>query len=299
MPQTLAPKSMARLLRRGLKLIAISLVGFYIVLVVVLYFIQDALIFPGRTSQGRPESQVRLGSGCELIELKTPKGLRVSAIFGTALSPDGTLLPDAKNQPTILYFYGNGEYLGACMDKLYVIRKRGLNVMIPDYLGYGLSEGKAGEAGCIAAADAAYEHLILRQDINTKKILFGGFSMGGAVAIDLAARKPSVGVIVSCTFTSLSDMAWRQYPYVPIPLLLRHRFATKEKIAKIHAPILIARGEIDPIIPAYMSDALAAAAKAPVTRIVMKGEDHSDLMRIAQIDPEVSVAVNRFLDGVR
>ena len=69
-------------------------------------------------------------------------------------------------------------------------RRLGANVMIPDYVGYGLSGGSPSEAGCYATADTAYEHLKGRKDVDPGKIVAAGWSMGGGVAVDLAARRP-------------------------------------------------------------------------------------------------------------
>lgn len=278
---------------------ALILASFYALLIVILYFAQDALIFPGHRSQGTRGAEFRTPSGCEIASLKTPDGLRVMAVFGPALSADGLPRIDAKTRPTLLYFYGNGEHLAVSLGKLDALRRRGVNAMMVDYLGFGLSEGNAGEAGCIAAADAAYEHLRLRADIDPNNIVIGGFSIGGAVAIDLASRKKSSGLIVSCTFTSMTEMAWRQYPFLPVSLVLSHRFQSREKIAKVNVPILIATGANDWMIPASMSDVLAKSAKGEVSRILMKRAGHDDLIRIALEDGEVSTALDRFLDALR
>lgn len=284
---------------RRLRGAGITLGVSYAGLLIALFFLQDGLIFPGRASQGRPESVLLAGPGHEIVELKTTAGERVTAVFGSALSPTGSPLAEAATRPTILYFYGNKEYIAGAMNKVDALRRRGLNVLMPDFLGFGLSGGKAGEQGCLATADAAYEHLLTRTDINPRKLIFGGFSMGGAVAIDLASRKPSAGVIVSCTFTSLTDMAARKYPFVPVRLLLRHSFPSRANIGKITAPIFIATGKLDKLVPAEMSNALAAAAGGRVTQVLMKDAGHDDLVRMAQTDPEVSAALDRFIDAIR
>ncbi len=220
-------------------------------------------------------------------------------MFAPAQSAGGSRLADASARPTILYFYGNGEHLAASIGKIDALRRRGLNVLMPDFLGYGQSGGNAGEAGCVAAADAAYEHLLTRTDVDPRKLIFGGFSMGGAVAIDLASRKPSAGVIVSCTFTSLTQMAARQYPFVPVRLLLRHNFPSRTSIGRITSPIFIATGKLDKLVPAEMSNSLAAAAGGRVTQVLMEDAGHDDLVRMAQTDPEVSAALDRFIGRIK
>lgn len=282
MSSPVEPPSSRRRWWRVLRSIGRFLIGVYALLLVLLYFAQDALIFPGRAFQGRPLVYFRPVPGSEIVELKTSGGEKAVALFGPALSPTGSALPDAKSRPTLLYFYGNAQYLGGTLDEFAKMRRMGLNILMPDFLGYGLSGGRASEAGCYATADAAYEHLRSRPDIDPDKIVIGGFSLGGAVAIDLAARRPAAGLIVSCTFTSMADMTRGRYPFVPASLLLRHRFSSREKIATIRCPILIAAGRLDKIIPPNMADALASAAGGPVTRIVLDDAGHDDLFRVAE-----------------
>ena len=57
----------------------------------------------------------------------------------------------------------------------------GANVLIPEYVGYGLSTGDACEAGCYATADAAYQHLLSRSDIDPRRIVVAGASLEGTV----------------------------------------------------------------------------------------------------------------------
>ena len=85
--------------------------------------------------------------------------------------------------------------------------------------------------------------------VDAKTIIAAGWSLGGAVAIDLASRRQVGGLIVFSTFTSGVEMARRMLPFVPVSLLLRHRFDSVHKIAKIRCPILIGHGRRDPLIP--------------------------------------------------
>lgn len=294
-----APPGRRRGWRRSLKRITLIIAAFYLAIIALLFFLQEALIFPGRASQGQAYSAIRPWSDCQLVTLKTPDGHKVAALFGPALSPIGAPLQDARERPALLYFYGNGECLGGSHDKLNALRRRGVNVLMVDYLGYGQSEGTASETGCKAAALAAYEHLATRTDIDPRKILIGGFSLGGAVAIDLAAKKPCSGLMVCCSFTSLPEMAWSRYPMLALPFLLRHKFPSREAIAKVKVPTLVSYGALDRLIPPAMSDALASSAGGPVVRIAMKGAGHDDIAWVADEDREVGRALDAFLDKLR
>ena len=84
----------------------------------------------------------------------------------------------------------------------------GVNVLIVSYRGYGASEGEPGEAGMILDAEAAWQYLQKRPDVNKKTIFVFGRSLGGAVAISLAQKygDEMCGLIVENTFTCISDM---------------------------------------------------------------------------------------------
>ena len=163
--------------------------------------------------------------------------------------PDGNPHPEAGQRPTILYFYGNAMCLNDAMFEFDHFRRLGLNVMIPEFVGYGMSAGKPSETGCRDTADAAFAHLQGRKDINPKKIVAAGWSLGGAVAVDLAARKPVAGLIAFSTFTSMAEMSRRSFPFLPATLLLRHRFDSEAKMSHLTCPILLGHGRRDEIVP--------------------------------------------------
>ena len=102
---------MPPLARRILRELSIFLVLVLAGLLVVLYLLQERMIFPGAETQGAPEAIVHARPGTELVKLTTPRGETVTALFGPALSPDGKLLSDSSSRPTLLYFYGNAMCL--------------------------------------------------------------------------------------------------------------------------------------------------------------------------------------------
>jgi fermentation-respiration switch protein FrsA (DUF1100 family) len=265
----------------------------YLGLTAVLFALQTKIIFPGAETQGQPEAVVRAGPDEELVTLTTAGGDRVVALFGPALTADGRPDPRATSRPTLLYFYGNGMCLRDAADELERFRRLGLNVLIPEYVGYGMSGGKPGESGCYATADAAYDHLRARRDVDPRFIVVGGWSLGGAVAIDLASRKPVIGLVAFSSFTSMVEMARRNFPFLPASLLLRHRFDNQRNIARVACPILIGHGRLDTLIPYEMSERLTAAAKSPVTRLTIDGAGHNDFYAVG--GDQVFDAVRQFV----
>src|SRR5947207_11496100 len=139
-----------------------------------------------------------------------------------------------------------------------------MNVLIPEYPGYGLSDGQASEKGCYAAAVAAYEYLVGRPDVDPSQIFVAGHSLGGAVAIDLASRRKVAGLITLSAFTTTRDMGAKVSPWLlrwAVPSVLsRCKFDNLEKMRSVSCPILLIHGTADTLVPFEMAERLAAAA---------------------------------------
>lgn len=264
-------------------------------IVALFYAMQVQLIFPGSETQGKPSSVVHPAPGSQLVNLTTEHKDRVVALFGPALLPDGKPHPEADRRPTVLYFYGNAMCLNDTMFEFDHFRRLGVNVMIPEFVGYGMSGGKPSETGCRATADAALAHLGGRKDIDPKRIVAAGWSLGGAVAIDLASREPMAGLIAFCTFTSMTDLSRRSFPFLPASLLLRHRFDSQAKIGHVACPILLGHGRRDALVPIEMTDRLATAAnRAPVMKFVVEDAGHNDFYAVGK--EQIFRAMSHFFD---
>jgi len=270
-----------RSLRQRLLRIAGIVLVFYVVILAMFYSLQAKLIFPGAATQGTAEARVNAPAGARLVTLSAG-GERVVALFGKALGPDGQEASDAAQRPTILFFYGNGMCLADTLEEFRLFRELGANVMIPDYLGYGLSGGSPSEKSCYATADAAYAWLQTSGEVDPHKIVAGGWSLGAAVALDLAVKKPVTALVMLCPFTSVADMAKAHYPFLPARALLAHRFENLAKIDKVTCPTLIAHGALDDIVPYAMSERLAKAAGPRATHVRVEGAYHNDFMLVAR-----------------
>jgi len=163
-------------------------------------------------------------------------------------------------------------------------------VLIFDYPGYGRSTGKPGEAGCYAAADAAYDWLTQVARVPPENLLLYGVSLGGGVAVELASRRPHRALVLVNTFTSIPDMAQKQYPWLPARWLVRNRFDNLAKIGKCQKPIFVAHGTADPLIPFAQGERLFAAAPEPKYFLRMEGCDHDHTA-----GPDFYTALRKFL----
>ncbi len=239
---------------------------------------------------------VRPMPGSELVTLTDRNGVKITALFGAALTNSGQADPDAAKRPTIIYFYGNGECINYSLQQFDAFRRLGMNVILPDFEGYGMSGGEPSEEGCYATADAVYDYLLTRNDVDRAKFVVVGRSLGGAVAIDLAARRPVLGLATFSAFTNMKSMGRKVLPWLPTTLILRHHFDNLSKLPSVKCPIFLVHGTIDWLVPISMCDQLAAAAKSPVTVVKVEGAGHNDIFDVD--DKNVLGRLKDFVEGL-
>ncbi len=258
---------------------------FYLILCAAACCLQDTLLFPGHAHQGKPEAIIHPVPGAEVVHLTSAGGDHVAAIYGPALLPDGTTDPSAAHRPTLIYFYANASAIAWSMGEFDHFRRLDANVLIPDFVGYGMSSGKPTEATLYATADAAYDYLLHRPDVDSHKIVVVGWSLGTAVAIDLASRKSLAGLATFNAFTNIHEVAHREFPWLPTGAILKYQFDNEGKIAKVTCPIFICNGMRDTLVPPAMSDRLTAAACGPVTRLRIASADHYNIFTAVHDEP--------------
>ncbi|HMC15107.1 MAG TPA: alpha/beta fold hydrolase [Albitalea sp.] len=184
----------------------------------------------------------------------------------------------------ILYLHGNGWNMGDSTYDTARLRRIGFAVLAIDYRGYGKSEGAfPSESQVYQDAQVGWDRLKQLQPDAARRFVYG-HSLGGAIAIDLAARNPDIaGLIVEGSFTSMADMAHEVHGlgYLPIAWLLTQRFDSIAKIGSVKMPVLFVHGESDKVIPHSMSERLHAAAPQPKTLLLVPGAGHSSIAVVA------------------
>jgi len=231
-------------------------------------------VFPGAQSHGQSEAVVRPPAGCELVTLHGADGVKIIALYGKS-----TIAKPPAMKPALMFFYGNGACMAYSLDEFNRFRGLGFNVIMADYEGYGMSDGSPSEAGCYAAADATYDYLFMRPDIDKGKIVATGWSLGAAVAIDLASRRPVAGLATFSAFTNIGDMARALMGGLPVIVPLSSRFDNMAKIGSVGCPILLVHGTRDSLVPSEMLARLEKAAGSNATHMYIDGADHNDIFQ--------------------
>lgn len=197
--------------------------------------------------------------------------VRFSASDGVELH--GWFIPGETEQ-VLLYFHGNAGNISHRLDSIRFFHQLGLSTFIIDYRGYGRSTGHTNEDGTYHDAMGAWQYLTEIRGIDSRQIVLFGRSLGGAIAAWLANEVPARALILSSTFSSITDMARVAFPYLPAGLA-RIRYDTQAIIPSITCPILLLHSRDDDVIPFAMGEKLAAAAPAGTVLIELQG-GHND-----------------------
>jgi hypothetical protein len=185
----------------------------------------------------------------------------------------------------VLYFYGNAQCIAYSAETV-DFGRMGLNVLVPDYVGYGMSAGQASDDGVYRTAEAAYAYLVQQRHIAPCRIVVAGRSMGGAAAVYLASRHPVGGLATFSTFTTLGEAAHRVVPWLPAETMLGHRMDNLARMAKVACPVWVAYGGADVVVPPAMSERLASAAPpaSHAQRVCILRADHNNLFQVGGPD---------------
>ena len=184
--------------------------------------------------------------------------------------------PPPPGAPVIVHFHGNGEQLGDLGRVITGLRAGRLGVLAVEYPGYGLAAGTPSEETLLSAAREALAYARDRLGTAGERIVLQGQSLGSGVASQLAAQGHGAALVLISPFTSMTDLAGRIFPALPMHRLVRDRFDTRGIARSIRVPVLIVHGDRDEIVPFSMGVELARTF--PDARLVrVEGAHHNDL----------------------
>ncbi|MBL8736481.1 MAG: alpha/beta hydrolase [Planctomycetes bacterium] len=238
--------------------------GGYVAIVLALWLRQDAMVFAGAgyPDRGVPAmlrpAEVRwLGEGAERTRL-------------AVVRPEGT--PSAL----VVYFGGNGEDLYATAGTAGVLLGYGVEAWGHEHPGYGASPGQPGVASFLAAAERTIEAAKRRAAELGVPLVVVGSSLGTFCAVHTAARGGVDRLILRAPPTTLVAAAKSRFAWLPVGLLLRHRFDNLARAPEVRCPTLVVHGDRDGIVPIELGRELAAAI-AGARFVAVPGRGHNDL----------------------
>lgn len=206
----------------------------------VMFATQEKYIFPGADRPPLPAAGP-LDAFVEQVWLTMPDGVHVEGWFqlGEGRTPESP-------GPAVMYFHGNGDLIDKRWNNSRAYLAAGISFLIVEYRGYGRVGGSPSQEAIIADAVRFHDWLAARPEVDEQRIIYQGLSIGGGVAVGLAAQRKPAALILEATFTSVGVLVSR---YLLPSFLCKHPFQNDEVIATLDVPILIIHGRRDRMIP--------------------------------------------------
>lgn len=236
-----------------------------------------------------PKSAEHIKDKIKVVKIKTEDGVSLKCWD----------IPAQKNKPTVIFCHGDYSNLVTEAPRIKEIADSGYGVLAVEYRGYAGNSGIATEEGLSKDVQAAFDYV---KSKGTKKVGVFGHSLGGAVAIDLAAKKPVDFLIVENTFTDFFSVGKHlaSLPALPpmpkslekkrikVPNIVRrafkcvtedmiplkNRFKSVDKIREVKCPTYIVHSKEDKLIPSDMSEILAQKRGAGAFLDIVENGDH-------------------------
>jgi fermentation-respiration switch protein FrsA (DUF1100 family) len=205
------------------------------------------------------------------LRLASSDGLQLDAV--TLEHPSDTR---EDTRYWVLYFNGaaGSIYRSRYQAHLQQLHATGYNVMSFDYRGFGRNPGTPSEDGLYADAAAAFDYLTRTRGVDGGRVILAGRSLGSAVAVELATRVASAGVLLLSPIDSVPSVGARLYPWAPVRLLASNQFDSLAKIDRVKTPVLIVHALNDRFVPIDAGRSLYAKASG-VKRMLETGGGHN------------------------
>lgn len=222
-------------------------------------FIQRYFIYFPNTSTPDPEKFS--AQDMQVITLHTHDGLALQSWYH----------PPEAHKPIILYLPGNAGHRGYRMSRVRHFITAGYGLLLIDYRGYGGNPGHPSEEGFYQDARAAMHFL----HKTSRSIIVYGESIGSGVATQMATEFPICALILQAPFTSL--LALRQYFYPWLPIALKDKYDSLQKMSTIRIPLLILHGQVDTVVPFQQGKTLFEHANQPKEFVSFPEKGHNNL----------------------
>lgn len=203
------------------------------------------------------------------VHFPTSDGIRLHGWFMAGASP--------RTGITVLQLHGNAGTLRAFSSDAMVLQKRGFDVFLVDYRGYGRSEGVTlDETTLRLDGQAAMRHLRAERGLDPGTVALFGYSLGSTVAADLAVSQPCRAVALVAPLASARRQAESVFPRMPGLFFgaMTNRFDTVGKIGRARCPVIVVHGDRDDLISVEQGRAVHEAAPAPKRLVIVPGGGH-------------------------
>lgn len=241
----------------------IYIIGGYLVLMLVVYLVQEKFIF--KPEKLKPGFEYKYDVPFRELFFDVEPGVQINGLHFFRDQPAGL----------ILYFHGNTRSIKGWAKYARDFYRYNYDVVLVDYRGFGKSTGKRSEEAMLSDMQFVYEKL--KQEYPEDHLILYGRSMGSGFATKLAADNHPRYLILDAPYYSFSKVVERFLPILPVRLVLRYHLRTDKWIRRVRCPVYIIHGTRDWLIPIRHSENLQRINSQKVTLIRIHGGGHNNL----------------------
>jgi dienelactone hydrolase len=151
-----------------------------------------------------------------------------------------------------------------------------------NYRSFGLSQGVISEKTMFSDALEVYDKLVTNPEVDANNIVVIGRSIGTGVATYVSSQRTTKATVLITPYENMIDVAFEKYPFVPISLLIKHRFESDTYAPSISSPMLALISKNDQVIPKHHAYKLVEAWKGK-TEALEVNEDHNSIMKNEEV----------------
>lgn len=253
--------------KKLIKVSVIALAFVYCAVLIILYTVQDSLLFPA------PVAQINtLPEYAQFVEMQTEDGITLRHVR----------LRGDEGAPKLMFFHGNGTLAAYELERGRIFQENGFDVLLVEYRGYG---GSGGAPSADAILKDSLEVYDWYQSTPEDWIFLYAHSLGTGVASYLSSKRPARSMVLEAPYSSLSDVAANKHPIFPVRALFKHEIKSTEYLKDNNTPVLIVHGKRDQVIPLKFGEALYDTLDRETSKIeIIDDAGHNDLTRKGSID---------------
>ncbi|QCW99838.1 alpha/beta hydrolase [Aggregatimonas sangjinii] len=244
--------------------ITLIVLASYIVLSVLLYFLQDYIMFK---PEKLPKDFLFHYDNQEIEEynVETRDGAVINGLHFKTKNPKGI----------VFYLKGNSKSIKGWGKFAVDFTRHGYDVVMVDYRGFGKSTGRRTQKAVKRDLQIVYNQI--KENVSEKYIILYGRSLGSGFATKLASMNNPRMLILDAPYYSLTKMAKKYIPFMPLSLLVKFPMPTYKWLQYVQCPVHIIHGTDDKLIP-YKTSVKLSKIKPKLSRLyTVIGGGHKNL----------------------
>lgn len=244
--------------------ILLLVLGVYITISVLLYFLQDYLMFKPEKLEKDFQFYYE-NQETEEYNVETRDGAIINGLHFKVKEPKGL----------VFYLKGNSKSMRGWGKFAVDFTRQGYDVIMVDYRGFGKSTGRRTQKAVKRDLQVVYNKI--KENVNEKYVILYGRSLGSGFATKLASMNHPKMLILDAPYYSLSKVAKRYVPFMPLSILLKFPMPTYKWLKYVQCPIHIIHGTDDKLIPYKTSVKLSKIKPKLTTLHTIIGGGHKNL----------------------